>query len=103
GVIPLRTLPAPHTVRDLWFWRCPLMSTRRGQPGSSQGVSCAPLTPTVPSPSPGERGQTSGCIPRQAISIILPQPPGLPWRMLGVGAAFGLLLITGLSLAALAL
>jgi hypothetical protein len=78
------------------------MSTRRGQPGSSQGVSCTPLTPTVPTLSSGERGQASGRIPRQAISIVLP-PPGLSWRMLGVGVAFGLLLITGLSLAALAL
>jgi hypothetical protein len=71
------------------------MFTRRDPSGSSQRVSRAPLAPVVPTPSPG-------CIPRQAISIVLPTPPGLSWGMLGVGATLGLLLITGLSLGALA-
>src|SRR5262249_52024377 len=80
----LETLPAPHPFRDLGPWRCPLMAARLGRPGNGQAVSCPPPAPVVPTATPLGRGQTPRRIPRQAISIVLP-PPGLSWRMLGVG------------------
>ena len=71
------------------------MTTRRTRPGNALAVSSAPLA------RPAPRGP--GCIPRQAIAIVRPLPQGLSWGMIGTGVALGVLFITGLSLAGLAL